>query len=216
MQLIQTRKRLKVLIYSIFLMVPKNNMRTVPGALALILLSVIVVSVVAISSPDNVSGQELPGAQQADAGLASLDDTTAGQPGGGAESSPCTPAEIGGASGQNATTTNATTTARGTTTNTTVNNTAMLGGEAVSPSSSQIRDHIEQACIALEVGDTEGALMQLDFALDELGGGGDDTQGNDTTTSLSEGEEGGFNEGVSVGGTGPIDDYDATPDAEAG
>jgi hypothetical protein len=155
-------------------MVPKNNMRTAPGALALMLLSVSLVSVIAISPPDNVSGQGLPGAQQADTSIASLDDTTAGQPGGGAESSPCTPAEIGGASGQNATITNATTTARGTST-TTVNNTGMLGGEAVSPSASQIRDHIEQACIALEVGDTEGALMQLNFALDGLGSGSDGT-----------------------------------------
>ena len=215
MQPIHARKRLKVLICSIFLMVSKNNMRTVPGALAFMLLSVSVVSVIAISLSDNVSGQEVPGAQQADTSLTSLDVTTAGQSGGGAESSPCTPTEIGGASAQNATTTNATTTASGNST-TIVNNTGMLGGEAVSPSSSQIRDHIEQACIALEVGDTEGALMQLNFALDELGGGSDDTQGNNTTNSLSEAEEGGFNEGVSIGGTGPIDDYDATADAEAG
>jgi hypothetical protein len=179
------------------------------------LLSVSVASVIALSVPDNVSGQGVPGPQQADTSLTSLDETTAGQSGGGAESSPCTPREIGGASAQNATTTNATTTASGTST-TTVNNTGMLGGEAVSPSSSQIRDHIEQACIALEVGDTEGALMQLNLALDELGGGSDDIQGNNTTTSLSEAEEGGFNEGVSIGGTGPMDDYDATPDAEAG
>jgi hypothetical protein len=196
-------------------MVSKNNMRTVHGALALMLLSVSVASVIALSVPDNVSGQGVPGAQQADTSPTSLDDTTAGQSGGGAESSPCTPTEIGGASAQNATTTNATATASGTST-TTVNNTGMLGGEAVSPSSSQIRDHIEQACIALEVGDTEGALMQLNLALDELGGGSDDIQGNNTTTSLSDAEQGGFNEGVSIGGTGPMDDYDATPDAEAG
>ena len=30
--------------------------------------------------------------------------------------------------------------------------------------------------------------MQLNFALDELGSGSDGTQGNDTTSSLSEGE----------------------------
>ena len=215
MQQIHARKRLKVLICSIFLMVSKNNMRTVPGALTLMLLSVSVASVIALSVPDNVSGQGVPGPQEANTSLTSLDDTTAGQSGGGAESSPCTPTEIGGASAQNATTTNATTTASGTST-ATVNNTGMLGGEAVSPSSSQIRDHIEQACIALEVGDTEGALMQLNLALDQLGGGSDDIQGNNTTTSLSEAEEGGFNEGVSIGGTGPMDDYDATPDAEAG
>lgn len=180
------------------------------------LLSVSVASVIALSVPDNVSGQGVPGPQEADTNLTSLDDTTAGQSGGGAESSPCTPTEIGGASAQNATTTNATTTTASGTSTTTVNNTGMLGGEAVSPSSSQIRDHIEQACIALEVGDTEGALMQLNLALDELGGGSDDIQGNNTTTSLSDAEQGGFNEGVSIGGTGPMDDYDATPDAEAG
>jgi hypothetical protein len=215
MQPIHARKRLKVLICSILLMVSKNNMRTVHGALALMLLSVSVASVIAISVPDNVSGQGLLGARQADTSLASLDDTTAGQSGGGTESSPCTPTEIGGAGAQNATTTNATTTASGTST-ATVNNTGMLGGEAVSSSSSQIRDLIEEACIALEVGDTEGALMQLNFALDGLGGGSDDTQGDNTTTSLGEGEEAGFNESVSIGGTGPIDDYDATPEAEAG
>jgi hypothetical protein len=197
-------------------MVSKNNMRTVPEALTLLLLSVSVASVIALSVPDNVSGQGVSEPQKADTSLTSLDDTTAGQSGGGAESSPCTPTEIGGASAQNATTTNATTTARGNST-TIVNNTGMLGGETVSPSSSsQIRDHIEQACIALEVGDTEGALMQLNFALDQLGGGSDDTQGNNTTNSLSEAEEGGFNDGVSIGGTGPMDDYDATADAEAG
>ena len=179
------------------------------------LLSVSVASVIALSVPDNVSGQGVPGPQEADTSLTILDDTTAGQSGGGAESSPCTPTEIGGASAQNATTTNATTTASGTST-TTVNNTGMLGGEAVSPSSSQIRDHIEETCIALEVGDTEGALMQLNLALDKLGGGSDDIQGNNTTTSLSDAEQGGFNEGVSIGGTGPMDDYDAAPDAEAG
>ena len=216
MQQIHARKRLKVLICSILLMVSKNNMRTVPGALTLMLLSVSVASVIALSVPDNVSGQGVPGPQEANTSLTSLDDTTAGQSGGGAESSPCTPTEIGGASAQNATTTNSTTTTASGTSTTTVNNTGMLGGEAVSPSSSQIRDHIEEACIALEVGDTEGALMQLNLALDKLGGGSDDIQGNNTTTSLSEAEEGGFNEGVSIGGTGPMDDYDATPDAEAG
>jgi hypothetical protein len=216
MQQIHARKRLKVLICSILLMVSKNNMRTVPGALTLMLLSVSVASVIALSVPDNVSGQGVPGPQEADTNLTSLDDTTAGQSGGGAESSPCTPTEIGGASAQNATTTNATTTTASGTSTTTVNNTGMLGGEAVSPSSSQIRDHIEEACIALEVGDTEGALMQLNLALDKLGGGSDDIQGNNTTTSLSDAEQGGFNEGVSIGGTGPMDDYDATPDAEAG
>ena len=74
-------------------------------------------------------------------------------------------------------------------------------------STSIVRDFIEEACIALQVGDTQGALMQLNSALGELGGG---TQGNSTNTTS--GGEGTFDEGVSVGGTTAFDDYDA--DAE--
>jgi len=205
-------------------MVVKNNKRTISAALSLLLLSVGVASMIAISMPHNASAQGLPngtgeqqsgqsvsGAQEADTGgvAASLDDIAVGQPGGGAESSPCTPSQTAGASIQNATTANATT---ATTDGTTAinNNTAMLGGEGDTLSASQIRDHIEQACIALEVGDREGALMQLDFAIGELGG--DETQSNNTSTSSGEGGEGTFNETVSVGGTGPFDDYDSTPD----
>jgi hypothetical protein len=112
----------------------------------------------------------------------------------------------------NATTDNATTTAG--------------GGVVVSPSTSEVRDHIEQACIALEVGDIEGALMQLNLALGELGSDGSSTQGNNTNTNTSSeitggtatagGGEGIFEEGVTVGGTSAADDYDATADAEGG
>jgi hypothetical protein len=111
----------------------------------------------------------------------------------------------------NATTDNATTTTAG-------------GGVVVSPSTSEVRDHIEQACIALEVGDIEGALMQLNLALGELGSDGSSTQGNNTNTSseitggtaTAGGGEGIFEEGVTVGGTSAADDYDATADAEGG
>ena len=205
---------------------------SIPAALALTLLSVSMASLMTISIPHNTSAQELPegsetqqggeqvpGTSQPDTGIASLDNTTAEQPGGGVESSPCTPAQTGGAGVQNSTanaaTTTTTTTIGGSGSMTNNNNTTMLGADEANPSTSQIRDHIEQACIALEVGDTEGALRQLNFALGELGGGSDDIQGNNTAMSLSEGEEGSFNEGTSVGGTGPFDDYDATPDAEA-
>jgi hypothetical protein len=56
----------------------------------------------------------------------------------------------------------------------------------------------------LEVGDIEGALIQLNLALDELGGGGGDgTQGNNTDTqseitggtATTGGGEGAFDEG---------------------
>jgi hypothetical protein len=45
----------------------------------------------------------------------------------------------------------------------------------------EVRDYIEEACIALQVGDIQGALMYLDLALNVLGG--DSTQGNITSTS---------------------------------
>jgi hypothetical protein len=210
-----------------------NNKRSIAAALELTLLSVSMASLMTIAIPHNTSAQEsplgstqqggeqVPGTSQQDTGIASLENTTTEQPGGGAESSPCTPAQTGGANVQNSTA-NAITTA---TTATTIggsgsmtnnNDTTMLGADEANPSTSQLRDHIEQACIALEVGDTEGALRQLNFALGELDGDSGDIQRNNTATSLSEGEDGSFNEGTSVGGTGPFDDYDATPDAEAG
>jgi hypothetical protein len=102
---------------------------------------------------------------------------------------------------------------------TTGNATTTLGGGSLS--TSEVRDYIEQACIALEVGDTEGAMMQLNLALGELGG---NIQGNTTstaggitgTTTTTSGGEGTVDEGATVGGTSASDDYDATADAEAG
>jgi hypothetical protein len=153
--------------------------------------------------------------------------TTTGQPGGGPEPSVCTPTQTGGGGGQNATTnaTTAATMSSGNANATTGNANATTGaGVVVSPSTSEVRDHIEQACIALEVGDIEGALMQLNLALGELASDGSSTQGNNTDTSIeitggtatAGGGEGTFEEGVTVGGTSAADDYDATADAEGG
>ncbi len=230
---IPRHRTVKNLDLSIFLMALKNNKWSIAAALALTLLSVSMASLMTIAISHNTSAQELPegsvaqqggeqvpGALQPDTGIASLDNTTTEQPGGGVESSPCTPAQTGGAGVQNSTAnaTITTTTIGGTgsmTNNYNNNNSTALGAVETNPSISQVRDHIEQACIALEVGDIQGALGQLNFALGELGGGSDDIQGNNTATSLREGEEGSFNEGANVGGTGPFDDYDETPDAEA-
>ena len=55
---------------------------------------------------------------------------------------------------------------------------AGIGGG--SQSTLEVRDYIEEACIALQVGDGQGALMYLDLALNVLGGDG--TQGNITGT----------------------------------
>lgn len=207
-------------------MVSKNNNRTISAALALMLLSFSMASMIVIGIQQNASaqglpeisetqqgGQEVPRTQEEDMGIDSLNDTTVGQPGGGAESSPCTPSQVAETSLQNAT--GNTTTAGSSGTLTINNNTIMLGDDGVASSPSQIRDHIEQACIALKIGDMQGALMELNFVLDELGASTDEIQGNNSTTSSS-GEEGSFDDAVNVGGTGPFDDYDATPDAEGG
>ena len=58
------------------------------------------------------------------------------------------------------------------------NATAIAGG--VGGNQSEVRMHIEEARIALQNNDTQGALMQLDLALSTLGGAGG-TQGNMTT-----------------------------------
>jgi hypothetical protein len=195
-------------------MASENKKKTVPATLVLMLLSLGVASLIAISSPNDASaqgslegleteqgGQGGSGAQPADTGAATLNDTTTGQAGGGdAEPTACAPIQTRGG-GQNATTT---TGGSATTDMNTTSTTVEGGGDQ---STSIVRDFIEEACIALQVGDTQGALMQLNSALGELGGG---TQGNSTNTTS--GGEGTFDEGVSVGGTTAFDDYDA--DAE--
>lgn len=196
-------------------MASQNKKKTVPATLGLMLLSLSVVSLIAISAPNDASaqgslegleteqgGQGGSGAQPADTGAATLNDTTTRQAGAGdAEPTACAPIQTGGG-GQNATTTTGGGSA--TTDMNTTSTTAKGGGNQ---STSIVRDFIEEACIALQVGDTQGALMQLNSALGELGGG---TQGNSTNTTS--GGEGTFDEGVSVGGTSAFDDYDA--DAE--
>lgn len=197
-------------------MASQNKKKTVLATLGLMLLSLSVVSLIAISAPNDASaqgslegleteqgGQGGSGAQPADTGAATLNDTTTGQAGAGdAEPTACAPIQTGGG-GQNATTT----TGGGGSATTDMNTTSTTAEGGGNQSTSIVRDFIEEACIALQVGDTQGALMQLNSALGELGGG---TQGNSTNTTS--GGEGTFDEGVSVGGTSAFDDYDA--DAE--
>jgi hypothetical protein len=197
-------------------MASENKKKTVPATLGLMLLSLSVVSLIAISASNDASaqgslegleteqgGQGGSGAQPADTGAATLNDTTTGQAGAGdAEPTACAPLQTGGG-GQNATTT----TGGGGSATTDMNTTSTTTEGGGNQSTSEVREFIEEACIALQVGDTQGALMQLNSALGELGGS---TQGNNTNTTS--GGEGTFDEGVTVGGTSAFDDYDA--DAE--
>lgn len=117
--------------------------------------------------------------------------TTAG--GTGAESA-CAPTQIGGGGSQNATT-NSTTmgggAAEATTGNATMATNATTAGGGNQTTSSPIQ-LIEQACVAAQNNDTQGVLMNLNLALNALGG-------NMTTTAAGgeeeEGESGEEEEG---------------------
>jgi hypothetical protein len=123
--------------------------------------------------------------------------TTGG--GGTSAQSACAPTQTGGGGGQNATT-NATTTAAtagGGSANATAGNastatnaTSAIGGGGI-PSASEVREHIEEACMAAQGNDTEGVLLHLNLALNALGG-------NMTTTEGGE-DEGGEGEGETEG-----------------
>jgi hypothetical protein len=73
------------------------------------------------------------------------------------------------------------------------NATSALGGGGANQSTSDVRMNIEQARMALQNNDTQGARMYLDMALSALGGG---TQGN-LTSSM-----GGITNATSGGGIG--------------
>ena len=94
-------------------------------------------------------------------------------------------AESGGATTAGTTNATSTTTAGG------------LGNQ----STLDLRDYIEEACIALQVGDSQGALMYLDMALNALGGDG--TQGNVTSTpsGIPNGTTTGSDGGTTPGGS---------------
>jgi hypothetical protein len=107
-------------------------------------------------------GQQLAGATDGN-----ITATTAGVGSTGAQSA-CTPTQMagGGGGGTNATAGNATTATTGTmTANATT--TAGGGGNQTTSSPTQL---IEQACIAAQNNDTQGVLMNLNLALNALGG----------------------------------------------
>lgn len=123
-----------------------------------------------------------------------------------AQVSACVPTQTGsGGGGASSNGTNATTTS--------------TRGTAVENESttSEARMHIVEACMAIQDGDTQGALMHLNLALNALADS--EMQSNVTTTATAAGGNtitGGEDEcdGITVGGTSAADDYDCTPDAE--
>lgn len=80
---------------------------------------------------------------------------------------------------------------------------------------SEIRMHIEQACMAAQNNDTQGVLMNLTLALNALGGG-DVTQGNMTTATTAGGNAiTGSEDGISVGRTSAADGSDEIEEDDA-
>ena len=114
--------------------------------------------------------------------------TTGG--GGGAQSSACAPTQTGGGEGE-------TTTGGAATTGTNATSTTTAGGGTGGNQSttSEVRLHIEEACMALQAGDTQGVLMHLNLALNALAGGG--IRGDNMTSTSS-----GTTDSTTTGGGG--------------
>src|SRR5919108_1240203 len=154
-----------------------NNSRTKAIAATIPMAGIIVAAALlsgllsVFSSYQPAIAQNMTGTNATSAG-----GTSAG--GGGAQpSSACAPTQTGGgtAGGQNATT-NATsaggggaTTAGNATTSINATSTTAGGGNQ-STTTSEVRLHIEEACMAAQNGDMQGVLMHLNLVLNALGG----------------------------------------------
>ncbi|HEY6756906.1 MAG TPA: hypothetical protein VI037_05905 [Nitrososphaera sp.] len=180
-----------------------NNNRT-GKSIAAIPLAGIVIAAGFLSGLSLINGYQPAIAQQNITGnAATANVTTTGGGGGTSARSACAPTQTGGGGSQNATTTNATTittmgggnanatTGNATTTATNATTSAVGGGNQ---STSEVREYIEAACMAAQNNDTQGVLLQLNLALNELGG-------NMTTSAdgEDEGEDSGGDDGEDEG-----------------
>lgn len=188
-------------------MASEDKKKSIPAALGLMLLSLGMASLIAIRVSNDASAQGLLEGlerEQGDSGdvQSSCAPTQTGGGGGGTFDDG---GSVGGTSayddydadvegGDSITTT-------GTTTNATSTTTTGGGGNQ---STSEVRDNIQEACIALQVGDTQGALMFLDMALSALDDDGTQGSGNMTNTPA------GLTDGTTAGGGGRT-----TPDGGA-
>src|SRR5829696_7129196 len=79
---------------------------------------------------------------------------------------------------------------------TTTNATSAIEGGGGNQSTSEVREYIEAACMAAQNNDTQGVLMQLNLALNSLGGNATTTEGGEDEGGEDEGgeDEGGEDE----------------------
>jgi hypothetical protein len=86
------------------------------------------------------------------------------------------------------------------------NATTAGGGGGANQSTSDVRMNIEQARMALQNNDTQGASMYLDMALSALGGGTQSNMTNATTGGTTNATTGGATGGGATdGGGGPLE-----------
>jgi hypothetical protein len=183
----------------------KDNNKRIAKSIAAIPLAGIVIAAAFLSGLSLINSYQPAIAQQNMTGNATTtatttNATTAGSGGISAQSA-CAPTQTGGGASQNATTTNSTTTGGGsanaTTGNaTTATNATTSAAEGGNQSISEIREYIEAACMAAQNNDTQGVLMQLNLALNELGGNMTSSEGSEDEGEGSEDEgEGSEDEG---------------------
>jgi hypothetical protein len=144
-----------------------HNPRTKAVAGAISMAGIIVVAAVLSGLLSLFSTYTQPAiAQQQNMTGTNATTTTGG--GGGAQSSACAASQTGGGGGgQNATTSTA----------------GGAAGAGNQSTTSEVRLHIEEACMAAQNGDMQGVLMHLNLALNILEAGG--TQGNMTSSAGS-------------------------------
>ena len=163
-----------------------NKDRTVKAIATAIPIAGIVVAAAFLSGLSLINSYQ-PAIAQNMTGNATTTSPATGGGGGISPQSACTPTQTGGGGGSNATT-NATAATGGGSANattgnaTTATNATTAGGGGNQTTSSSPIQLIEQACVAAQNNDTQGVLMNLNLALNALGGnmttaaGGEDTE----------------------------------------
>jgi hypothetical protein len=158
-----------------------KNTRTKAIAAAAIPMAGIMVAAALLSGLSLLPTYTQPALAQQNMTATNATGTTTGGGGGETAQSACTPTQTtGGGGGQNATT-NATTTGGGGATNASGTTDEQQGTQ----STSEVRLHIEEACMAAQSGDMQGVLMHLNLALNALGSNMTTTTGGGGATNAS-------------------------------
>jgi hypothetical protein len=144
----------------------KNNTRSKAIAVAAIAMAGIIFAAALVSGLSLFSTYTPPAIAQQQNSTGTSVTTAGGESGGSPESSPCVPTRTGGTGGEITTSRGDNATTIGTT-NSTGNN-ATVGEAESQPPTLSVISRIEQACKAIQAGNTEDALYQLESVIREL------------------------------------------------